>query len=79
MRDHLQYNDELMCAAARVVSALREKASEYEPLENIEGRFNTSEFIHSNVHNVASYDLFYHTATNVNKLTANHVLYKIHL
>ena len=49
VRDHLRYNDELMCAAARVVGALREKAREYEPLENSEGRFNTSEFIHSDI------------------------------
>ena len=42
VRDHLRYNNELMCAAARVVGALREKAKEYDPIGNKGGLFNTS-------------------------------------
>mmetsp|Transcript_30976 Transcript_30976/g.36147 ORF Transcript_30976/g.36147 Transcript_30976/m.36147 type:complete len:597 (-) Transcript_30976:143-1933(-) len=41
VRDHLRYKDEMMCAAARVVKALREKARELEPEGNQDGRFNT--------------------------------------
>jgi hypothetical protein len=44
MRDHIRYNNELMCAAARVVGAIREKAKEYDPEGNKEGRFHTSKF-----------------------------------
>ena len=41
VRDHLRYNDELMCAAARVVDAIRTKAKTYDPDNNKDGRFHT--------------------------------------
>ena len=40
IRDHLRYNDELMCAAARIIARIREDAKTLSP-ENKHGLFNT--------------------------------------
>jgi hypothetical protein len=47
VRDHLRYNNELMCAAARVVEALRRKARIDDPDGNKDGYFNTSKSFYS--------------------------------
>jgi hypothetical protein len=39
VRDHVRYVDEIQCAAARVVHAVRERARERDPL-NVEGHFD---------------------------------------
>ncbi len=44
VRDHLHYSNELFCAAARVVSELRRKAREHDPIGNNDGRFHTSKY-----------------------------------
>jgi GDP-fucose protein O-fucosyltransferase len=40
MRDHMRYIDELQCAAARVVSAVRRRAKTRDPA-NVNGDFDT--------------------------------------
>jgi hypothetical protein len=39
VRDHLRYNDDLQCAAARIVEAIRERARKRDP-SNIDGLFD---------------------------------------
>jgi hypothetical protein len=41
MRDHVRYTDEIQCAAAGVVHAMREHARKYNPTGNPEGLFDT--------------------------------------
>jgi len=41
VRDHLRYLDELQCAAARIVQAIREKARKRDPEGNPEGLFDS--------------------------------------
>lgn len=41
MRDHMRYVDELQCAAARIVSAIREHARSKNPSGNPSGNFDT--------------------------------------
>jgi hypothetical protein len=41
MRDHVRYTDEIQCAAARVVHAMREHAREHNPTGNPDGLFDT--------------------------------------
>ena len=43
VRDHLRYHDELFCAAARVVDALRERVRKRGLPDNPDGAFSTSE------------------------------------
>lgn len=40
MRDHMRYNDDIQCAGARLVKAMRQKAREHDP-SNTEGIFDT--------------------------------------
>jgi len=40
IRDHVRYVDEIVCAAARVVRAVRERARKYNP-ENVDGLFDS--------------------------------------
>lgn len=40
IRDHIRYNDEIMCAAARIVAIIRKDAKAHSP-ENKDGLFNT--------------------------------------
>jgi len=46
VRDHLRYHDELYCAAARIVDALRERVRKRGLLDNPDGSFSTSESIY---------------------------------
>lgn len=48
VRDHLRYNDQLMCAAARVIGALREKAKDHDSDHNKEGQFHSSKYYDRN-------------------------------
>ena len=41
MRDHMRYNDDIQCAAARVVHAMRKIARERDPTGNPNGFFDT--------------------------------------
>lgn len=41
MRDHMRYNDEIQCAAARVVEAMRKIARNRDPTGNPDGQFDT--------------------------------------
>ena len=41
MRDHMRYNDEIQCAAARVVRKVRELARKNDPMGNPDGIFDT--------------------------------------
>ena len=41
MRDHMRYNDEIQCAAARVVQAMRKIARERDPTGNPDGNFDS--------------------------------------
>jgi len=41
MRDHMRYNDEIQCAAARVVAGMRKIARDRDPTGNPEGLFDT--------------------------------------
>jgi len=41
MRDHVRYTDEIQCAAARVVHAMRRHAREHDPIGNPDGLFDT--------------------------------------
>ncbi|KAL3785875.1 hypothetical protein HJC23_008763 [Cyclotella cryptica] len=41
VRDHLRYSDEIQCAAARVVAALRERARKRDPEGNPNGEFDS--------------------------------------
>lgn len=41
VRDHLRYSDEIQCAAARVVAAVRKRARERDPMDNPEGDFDS--------------------------------------
>jgi len=41
MRDHMRYNDDIQCAAARVVHEMREFARANDPQGNPEGLFDT--------------------------------------
>jgi hypothetical protein len=41
VRDHLRYSDEIQCAAARVVAALRERARKKDPTGNPDGEFDS--------------------------------------
>lgn len=41
MRDHLRYADEIQCAAARIVHAMREYAKTKNPGSNPKGEFDT--------------------------------------
>ena len=43
VRDHLRYHDELMCAAARVLNAVRARVRKRGLPDSIDGSFNTSE------------------------------------
>jgi len=40
IRDHMRYIDEIQCAAARVVHALRERAKKNDPTKNAKGEFD---------------------------------------
>lgn len=41
MRDHMRYNDDIQCAAARLVHAMRQKARENDPKGNPDGIFDS--------------------------------------
>lgn len=41
MRDHLRYSDEIQCAAARIVAAVRERARKRDPTGNPNGEFDS--------------------------------------
>jgi len=41
VRDHLRYSDEIQCAAARVVAAVRERARARDPKSNPKGEFDS--------------------------------------
>ena len=41
IRDHVHYTDEIVCAAARVVEAIRKRAKERHPETNPDGDFDT--------------------------------------
>merc|ERR1712008_67025 len=41
IRDHIRYSDEIVCAAARVVGAVRQIAKERDPIGNPDGSFDT--------------------------------------
>jgi hypothetical protein len=45
VRDHLRYHDELYCAAAKIVDALRKRVRKRGLLDNPDGSFSTSESI----------------------------------
>ena len=46
IRDHIRYSDEIVCAAARVVEAIRKIAKERDPIDNPTGSFDTCKFMH---------------------------------
>lgn len=41
MRDHMRYNDDIQCAAARLVHSMRQKAREHDPNGNPDGIFDS--------------------------------------
>ena len=41
VRDHLRYSDEIQCAAARVVAAIRDRARSRDPNGNVNGEFDS--------------------------------------
>lgn len=41
VRDHLRYSDEIQCAAARVVAAIRDRARRRDPTGNPDGEFDS--------------------------------------
>ena len=41
VRDHLRYSDEIQCAAARVVTAIRDRARRRDPTSNPDGEFDS--------------------------------------
>jgi hypothetical protein len=61
VRDHLRYNDELMCAAARVVGELRKRAREYDrAIDNVDGLFHSSKLPMSSLHYYLYYSILNH-------------------
>lgn len=41
MRDHIRYRDEIMCAAARIVKAVRDRAKTKDPTSNPDGLYDS--------------------------------------